>query len=554
MNILGHEQVGFRAKHSILDHVLTLQLLINYYIQQKDEKGKKYKKLYCAFVDYSKAFDFVNRTYLWQKLLQSNINGKVFKVIKNMYKNAKSQVSVKNALSDTFPCQVGVRQGENLSPLLFALFLNDFKIFLSDKYQGLKSMTDSVLSQLNTFLYIFCLLYADDTLILAESAEELQKALDGLNDYCNKWSLKVNLDKTNIIIFSKRKGKDKQAEVFKFGENNVDVVDDYVYLGTKFNFNGKFFKAKTKQVTQAKKASFNLLKRVRELNLSVEVFTELFERLVIPVLLYGSEIWGYEDTQDIQKMYIQAMKRFLKLNKSTSNCMVMGELGLKYIDEYIENRMLNFWFNIVTCDEYKITNILYKWIKALYDQNLYKSPWLEKIHTTLNNIGMSNLFENLENVNKNWFKHTVKLKLSDIYSQKWSTEVFSNGTCINYRAMTVSKQLQPYLFKIPKIFMHALCKFKCGNHKLPIVKGRYLNLAVDDRVCTLCQLNHVGDEYHYLFICPYFRDHRVKFIKCYYYRSPNMIKLQQLFNTTNQRDLLNLGKFIHIIIMQFKNN
>ena len=110
-NILGNEQVGFRPKHSTLDHIFALQVISHFYISQG-------KQLFCAFVDYSKAFDFIDRTYLWQKLLESNINGKILKVIRNMYDNAKSHVSDNNNLSDPFPCQVGVRQGENLSPLL----------------------------------------------------------------------------------------------------------------------------------------------------------------------------------------------------------------------------------------------------------------------------------------------------------------------------------------------------------------------------------------------------------------------------------------------------
>ena len=105
---------------------------------------------------------------------------------------------LKNVLSDPFPCQVGVRQGENLSPLLFSIFLNDFKIFLSRDYDGLTIVSDSIRNELNVFLRIFCLLYADDTLLLAESANQLQLALHSLNRYCNKWALKVNLDKTMI--------------------------------------------------------------------------------------------------------------------------------------------------------------------------------------------------------------------------------------------------------------------------------------------------------------------------------------------------------------------
>ena len=66
-NLLGSEQAGFRAKHSTLDHIFALQVLSNFYINNS-------KQLFCAFVDYSKAFDFVNRACLWQKLLNTNIN------------------------------------------------------------------------------------------------------------------------------------------------------------------------------------------------------------------------------------------------------------------------------------------------------------------------------------------------------------------------------------------------------------------------------------------------------------------------------------------------
>ena len=243
--ILGNEQVGFRPKHSTLDHIFALQILSNFYISRG-------KQLFCAFVDYSKAFDFIDRTYLWQKLLKSDINGKILKVIRNMYENAKSHVSVNNKLSDSFPCQVGVRQGENLSPLLFAIYLNDFQKFLSEKYNGLKDAHNSMstINELDVYLKIFCLLYADDTLILAESAIQLEKALEGLNTYCKKWALNVNVEKTKVIIFSK--GRIRKHKSFKFGNARIDVVHDYVYLGVTFNYNGTFHRAKAKQVIQAK--------------------------------------------------------------------------------------------------------------------------------------------------------------------------------------------------------------------------------------------------------------------------------------------------------------
>ena len=117
---IAEEQAAFREGYGTMDHVFVFNEIINFYIHNK-------KKLFACFIDYEKAFDTIDRTSLWGKLLENNINGNVFKVIFNMYKNAKSYVKNETLMSGIFSCNVGVRQGENLSPLLFSIFLNDFE-------------------------------------------------------------------------------------------------------------------------------------------------------------------------------------------------------------------------------------------------------------------------------------------------------------------------------------------------------------------------------------------------------------------------------------------
>ena len=70
-----------------------------------------------------KAFDTVWRNGLWQKVLKNGITGKFFKVVYNMYSMVKSCIIINGVQTDYFICNTGVRQGENLSPILFALFL-----------------------------------------------------------------------------------------------------------------------------------------------------------------------------------------------------------------------------------------------------------------------------------------------------------------------------------------------------------------------------------------------------------------------------------------------
>ena len=100
-------------------------------------KFKRKKRLFCAFIDYEKAFDLVDRTSLWSKLLDHKINGKILRIIYNIYQKAKACVKLGNIISKSFLCNVGVRQGDNISPLLFSFFINDFKHFISRRYKGL---------------------------------------------------------------------------------------------------------------------------------------------------------------------------------------------------------------------------------------------------------------------------------------------------------------------------------------------------------------------------------------------------------------------------------
>ena len=172
-NIIGPEQAGFRAGFSATDHMFAIKTLIDLY-------NHKRKKIFCCFVDYSKAFDSISRTKLWHKLLESNISGKIFILVHSMYKTAKSCVTSNGQISDTFPC-LGVRQGENLSPLLFSIYLGDLQLFLQDAHKGLtvvNKMTEDRLDEsLLKYLKLYVLLYADDTVLVAKSAEDLQKSI-----------------------------------------------------------------------------------------------------------------------------------------------------------------------------------------------------------------------------------------------------------------------------------------------------------------------------------------------------------------------------------------
>ena len=96
-----------------------------------------------------------------------------------------------------------------------------------------------------------------------------------------------------MVFFFKRKSRNQ----YVFNGciiDTVDTVDSFKYLGTILSNNGSFEMHKKHIVAQAQKAMFSVLKRSRELELPIDLQLELFDSLVLPILLYGCEIWGFE--------------------------------------------------------------------------------------------------------------------------------------------------------------------------------------------------------------------------------------------------------------------
>ena len=126
---------------------------------------------------------------------------------------------------------------------LFCVFLNDLEYFLSNSgiVNGVECISHMVEDTAFSYFKLFVLLYADDTVILAENADDLSKALKVYESYCNTWKLTVNTFKSNILIFSRGR-----IPNYDFTLNGVPiaVVTEYKYLGILLCCSGSFLRAK----------------------------------------------------------------------------------------------------------------------------------------------------------------------------------------------------------------------------------------------------------------------------------------------------------------------
>ena len=347
--MLSEIQTGFRKDYSTSDNIFSLHCLI-------ELLKARSKKLYCCFIDFSRAFDTVWRVCLWRKLLSQDINGKILRVIKNMYDDIKSCVSINNKTSSFFTSSMGVRQGENLSTLLFSLYLNDLESYLDTcRVNGIAIETGS--DELYSFMHILLLLYADDTIIVSD---DFQACLNAFLDYCDVWKLKVNFTKTKILIFGAKK---LDAFNFRMGNNEIEIIKEYKYLGIIFSSSGSFSRARVHIVEQAKKVMYLLFMRINNLNLTIDLQLKLFDHTVLPILCYGSEIFVFENLQIIETVHNEFLRKITKAKTGTPMYMLYAELGRYPIEIHIKYRMIGFWNRIITGKQSKISLILYSAIK-----------------------------------------------------------------------------------------------------------------------------------------------------------------------------------------------
>ena len=265
------------------------------------------------------------------------------------------------------------------------------------------------------------------------------------------WKLRVNGSKTKVVIFGKRKPKIKPKFLYKNEE--LELVEEFKYLGVVFSCNAAFKKHKMYLKDQATKAMFALLSNGRRLKLPVDIMLDLFDKTVLPVLLYGCEVWGYEKNIVLDTVYLKFCKYLLSLKTSTPNCMVYGELGTDPVSITIKVRLVSYWLNIISADENKISKQMYNLMYNLHQNDTYQSDWLNCVRNILevNGFGYIWVGQGL-NSNAIYIKELLKHTMQAQFVQEWHSAMDLSRKCTLYRHVKTEFKLGPYLLSSPVMF------------------------------------------------------------------------------------------------------
>ncbi len=154
----------------------------------------------------------------------------MYRTIRSLYSSTLCSVKLREDLfTNWFNVESGVKQGDNLSPTLFSLYINELVKEINNLNLGVK------VGQLK----VCVLLYADAMVYISDSPEALQCMLDKMYEWCMKWRLKVNITKSQVVHF--RKPRQKCTEFnFQYGGIKMDIVNEYKYLGVTLDEHMKF--------------------------------------------------------------------------------------------------------------------------------------------------------------------------------------------------------------------------------------------------------------------------------------------------------------------------
>jgi len=138
-------------------------------------------------------------------------------------------------------------------------------------------------------------MYADDMVLLADTLAGLQKLLDSLQVYVNRWDLTVDTDKTKTVIFRKG-GKINVKEKWFYNDTQIEVVANFNY-----HFNGKFCQTQKHVADQGMKALFAVNCNLKKFVFNPVTKCFIFDTKNNSVLSYECEIWGFHKSSDIYR-------------------------------------------------------------------------------------------------------------------------------------------------------------------------------------------------------------------------------------------------------------
>ena len=327
---VGKTQFGFRPCSGTREGLFAYNILAQKYIEVDQE-------LYTCFIDYSKAFDRVHHDQLIKCLERIGLDGKDIRIITNLYWHQKAVIRIDNELSAYTPIQRGVRQGCVLSPYLFNIY-TEFIFREVDELKGI-SINGKNLNNIR---------YADDTALMADSEEKLQKIVDEVKHHSSKGGLEMNVKKTKVMLITRK--PERPIEI-KVDDASLERVHMFKYLGTQITEDART-ETELKHRMYAAKAKFSSMNSIltsKQLKLPLKL--RVLKCYIMSIFTYGCETWTLTDVLEdkIEAFEMWCFRRIGRISwkDKITNQDVLQRIGTeRNLLKCIKQRQLRYYGHI----------------------------------------------------------------------------------------------------------------------------------------------------------------------------------------------------------------
>uniref|UniRef100_A0A1B0DRK3 Uncharacterized protein n=1 Tax=Phlebotomus papatasi TaxID=29031 RepID=A0A1B0DRK3_PHLPP len=267
---IGDYQCGFRPGRSTIDQIFTLRQILEKCTEQSIDTHH-------LFIDFKQAYDSVNRKKLWAAMKIFSVPNKLIRMARLSVHDSSCCVRMGSESTADFKVCSGLRQGDQISPLLFNFALEVVIREVTINPRG---------SIYNRSVQI--LAYADDIDLIGRTTSHVQKAYAELETAASVMGLSVSESKTKYMVVSK---KNRRQDQIACGNRKFDRVDDFKYLGSSVNSTNAMSSEIAARVLQGNRAFFSLLHLFKSRSLSTKTKIRLYKTLVRPVITYACETW-----------------------------------------------------------------------------------------------------------------------------------------------------------------------------------------------------------------------------------------------------------------------
>ena len=306
-----------------------------YVLNRIAERSKQVqKKVFCCFIDYTKAFNRGQHNILFEILSDLDVNDKDIRLMHSLYFGQKANIRVCNTKSENVDVKKGVRQGCAASPDLFSLY-SELIMRAKDRENGVN------IGGHNTTNIGF----ADDTALTANTADDLQTPLEKTNAKCRKFGMEIDTKKTVIMVLN---GDGKVKTEIKLNGEVHKEVEKFKYLGSWITINGGHMTDIECRIAETKKAFADIKNKLADFKMPFDLRYRILNCYVMPILLYGCENWILNQ-QQIKRLeatelwFIRRMQKISWKEKKTNEQVLRETIGKRKLIQQIVQRQVSFF-------------------------------------------------------------------------------------------------------------------------------------------------------------------------------------------------------------------